>query len=81
MYEPGATLVDVPTLLTSRERQAELAGQVEDSVLAPFWEWYGELSDAMRAQVIGPLLNKLRAFLLRGPVRATGLIESSRRVA
>jgi hypothetical protein len=70
MYQPGATLVDVPTLLTSRERQAELAGQAEDSVLGPFWEWYGELSDALRAQVTGPLLNKLRAFLLRGPVRA-----------
>jgi hypothetical protein len=70
MYEPGATLADVPTLLTSRERQAELAGQVEDAVLAPFWEWYGELSDGLRAQVTGPLLNKLRAFLLRGPVRA-----------
>jgi hypothetical protein len=70
MYEPGATLADVPALLTSRERQTELAGQVEDSVLAPFWEWYGELSDGLRAQVTGPLLNKLRAFLLRGPVRA-----------
>jgi hypothetical protein len=70
MYEPDATLADVPALLTSRERQAELVGQVEDSVLAPFWEWYGELSDGLRAQVTGPLLNKLRAFLLRGPVRA-----------
>jgi|HubBroStandDraft_6_1064221.scaffolds.fasta_scaffold21659_3 hypothetical protein len=70
MYQPGATLADVPTLLTNRERQAELAAQIEDSVLAPFWEWYGELSDALRAQVTGPLLNKLRAFLLRGPVRA-----------
>ncbi len=36
MYEPGATLADVPTLLTNRERQAELAAQIEDSVLAPF---------------------------------------------
>jgi hypothetical protein len=70
MYEPGATLADVPALLTNRERQAELAAQIEDSVLAPFWEWYGELSDALRAQVTGPLLNKLRAFLLRGLVRA-----------
>jgi hypothetical protein len=39
-------------------------------VLGPFWEWYGEMSDPLRAQASGPLLNKLRAFLLRRPVRA-----------
>lgn len=31
---------------------------------------YGELSDPLRAQASGPLLNKLRAFLLRRPARA-----------
>jgi hypothetical protein len=46
---PGSTLADVPVLLTSRERQAELASQIEDSVLSPFWEWYGQrrASDAL----------------------------------
>ena len=67
---PGATLADVPRLLTDREWQAELAAKVGDPVLEPFWEWYSELSDPLRAQVTGPLLNKLRAFLLRRPVRA-----------
>jgi hypothetical protein len=39
-------------------------------VLRGFWEGYETLSEAARAQVIGPLLNKLRAFLLRPWVRA-----------
>ncbi|HTB69951.1 MAG TPA: type IV secretory system conjugative DNA transfer family protein, partial [Solirubrobacteraceae bacterium] len=67
---PGKTLADVPRLLTDRDWQAELASKVGDPVLEPFWEWYGEMSDPLRAQVNGPLLNKLRAFLLRRPVRA-----------
>ena len=49
----------------------ELVAEIDDPVgLGPFWEWYQGLSEGVRAQTIGPLLNKLRAFLLRGPVRA-----------
>ncbi len=67
---PTSTLADVPRLLTDRHWQESLAAQIKDPVLGPFWEWYGELSDPLRAQASGPLLNKLRAFLLRRPVRA-----------
>jgi hypothetical protein len=67
---PSSTLADIPRLLTDRSWQRVLAAQIDDPVLRPFWEWYGELSDALRAQATGPLLNKLRAFLLRRPVRA-----------
>ena len=67
---PASTLADVPRLLSDRAWQAKLAAEIDDPVLGPFWEWYGELSDPLRAQVSGPLLNKLRAFLLRRPVRA-----------
>jgi hypothetical protein len=65
---PTSTLADIPRLLTDRSWQKALAAKVDDPVLGPFWEWYGELSDPLRAQVSGPLLNKLRAFLLRRPV-------------
>ena len=34
-------------------------------MLAGFWTWYEQLSEASRAHAIGPLMNKLRAFLLR----------------
>lgn len=67
---PESTLADVPRLLTDHHWQASLAKQIKDPVLGPFWEWYSELSDPLRAQATGPLLNKLRAFLLRRPVRA-----------
>lgn len=69
--DPTATLADVPRLLSDRDYQAQLIAKVKDPVgLDPFWQWYGQLSDALRAQVTGPVLNKLRAFLLRAPVRA-----------
>ena len=68
---PGATLAEVPLLLTDfewrraiRERLADVGG------LSAFWSWYERLPEQQRAQHIAPLLNKLRAFLLRGPVRA-----------
>jgi Helicase HerA, central domain/TraM recognition site of TraD and TraG len=67
---PTSTLADVPRLLADRAWQASLAAQIDDPVLTPFWEGWGEMSDALRAQAAGPLLNKLRAFLLRRPVRA-----------
>jgi hypothetical protein len=40
-------------------------------VLRGFWSWYEDLTDASRSQVISPLMNKLRAFLLRPWVRDT----------
>jgi hypothetical protein len=38
-------------------------------VLSGFWAWYEALSEPQQAQVVGPVMNKLRAFLLRGFVR------------
>ena len=66
------TLTDIPTLLLADDtkRAAALEG-LTDPVLTGFWGWYGDLSDASRAQAIGPLMNKLRAFLLRDFVRST----------
>jgi hypothetical protein len=68
---PGTTLVEVPLLLTNfgwrraiRDRLTDIAG------IGAFWDWYERLPEGQRAQHIAPLLNKLRAFLLRGPVRA-----------
>jgi hypothetical protein len=67
---PTSTLAEVPRLLSDRSWQRFLVAQIEDPVLEAFWAWYGSLSDALRAQASGPLLNKLRAFLLRRSVRA-----------
>ena len=68
---PGATLADVPRLLSDECFREQLLAELDDPVgLEPFWEWYEQLSEPMRAQATGPVLNKLRAFLLRRNVRA-----------
>ena len=67
----GATLADVPRLLADDEWRQELTAKAGDPVgLGSFWGWYDELGEPTRAQATGPVLNKLRAFLLRRSVRA-----------
>lgn len=65
------TLVDVPHLLTDAEWRAQLVLDLDDPIgLEPFWGWYDALPEGAQMQAIAPLLNKLRAFTLRRPVRA-----------
>jgi hypothetical protein len=68
---PGATLAEVPLLLTHFEWRRAIQMKLTDVVgVRAFWQWYDRLPEPQRAQHIAPLLNKLRAFVLRGPVRA-----------
>ena len=68
--EPGMTLCEVPLLLTDEPFRRRLLGRLDDPIgLEPFWGWYEGLSDGERSQAIGPVLNKLRAFLLRRRLR------------
>lgn len=68
--EPGMTLVEVPLLLTDEAFRRRMVAAVDDPVaLEPFWAWYEAMSPAERAQAIGPVLNKLRTFLLRRRLR------------
>jgi hypothetical protein len=70
---PGETftLCEVPALLTDEGFRAPLTAGLDDPVaLEPFWAIYNGLRPNERAQVISPLLNKLRAFLLRRSLRA-----------
>ena len=64
-----ATLADLPKLLADEAFRARVTAAVTDPVLRGFWSWYAELTDSSRSQVISPLMNKLRAFLLRPFVR------------
>ena len=67
---PGMTLAEVPLLLTDAGFRRRLVGRIDDPIaLGPFWGWYEGMSDAERAQAIGPVMNKLRAFLLRRRLR------------
>jgi len=67
--EPGMTLAEVPLLLTDDGFRRRLIGGLDDYVLEGFWGWYDALSAGERAQAIGPVLNKLRTFLLRKRLR------------
>ncbi|WP_051792435.1 type IV secretory system conjugative DNA transfer family protein [Amycolatopsis jejuensis] len=69
---PGTpTLTDLPKLLTVPAFRQRAVEQLSDDVLIGFWRWYDDLSDASRAQVVAPLMNKLRGLLLRPFVRAS----------
>jgi hypothetical protein len=70
---PGSglvTLADIPPLLGDDAYRRRLTAGVRDPVLRDFWAWYEQLSQASRAHATGPLMNKLRAFLLRKFARA-----------
>jgi len=68
----STSLADVPRLLADDEfRKPRIAVVSADTVgLGGFWASYEQMSEASRAQVIGPVMNKLRAFLLRDFVRS-----------
>jgi energy-coupling factor transporter ATP-binding protein EcfA2 len=67
----GATLCEVPLILTDPNYRRRLVGPLDDPVgLESFWGWYEALSDAERQTVVGPVLNKVRAFTMRPTVRS-----------
>lgn len=60
----GATLGDIPRLLTDREWRREMVTHVTNEEVRTFWrDEYERYSMAFRAVVIAPLQNKLGAFL------------------
>lgn len=68
---PGATLCELPLLLTDPSYRSRIVGQLDDPLgVGPFWAWYDALSEGERLSVIGPVLNKLRQFVMRPRVRA-----------
>jgi hypothetical protein len=71
--EPGHSLAELPLLLTNpgfRRPLVALARQRDPLGLAGFWGWFDELSPEQSAQVLAPVMNKLRSFLLRPDLRA-----------
>jgi hypothetical protein len=71
--EPGHSLVELPLLLTNpgfRRPLVALARSRDPLGLAGFWGWFDELSPEQAAQVLAPVMNKLRSFLLRPDLRA-----------
>jgi hypothetical protein len=79
MRRANATLTLVPPLLNDKQFRAAFTQDLDDPEgLRGFWEWYESTPPPLRAQVIGPVLARLRAFLLRDFVRRTlGVAQSS----
>ncbi len=74
----NVTLQHIPPLLNSAQFRSEMTVDLDDpDGLAGFWQWYDTMNDGMRAQVIGPVLARLRAFLLRDFVRKTMRLPKS----
>lgn len=76
---PGPwTICEVMPLLSDPAFRRRLMGTVEDDQLASTWAWFDAQSEAARAEMIGPLANKLAAFTLRRKLRAVvGQAESA----
>lgn len=68
---PGMTLTALPLLLTNASFRRQNAAKVSDPLgLGTFWAWYESISEAERTAAIAPVMNRLRAFLMRPPLRA-----------
>ncbi len=68
----NVTLQHIPPLLNSAQfRSAMTVGLDDPAGLSGFWQWYDSLNPALRSQVIGPVLARLRSFLLRDFVKRT----------
>lgn len=65
------SIIHVPDLLTDPTLRRALTGAIpHGSPLRSFWNWFDDMSSAERANVIAPVLNKLRPFTLRPGLRA-----------
>ncbi|MGY0234080.1 type IV secretory system conjugative DNA transfer family protein [Longispora urticae] len=68
----NVTLQMIPALLNNKQFRSQLTADLHGSAgLGGFWEWYDSMPDALRAQIIGPVLARLRSFLLRDFVAKT----------
>lgn len=68
---PNATLAMLPSLLTDKHFRRRLLKDLKDPVgLEAFWNWFELLGEAQRHQMLNPILNKFRQFLLRPQLRA-----------
>lgn len=68
---PNTSLVMLPSLLTNQSFRNKLLRELKDPIgLESFWNWFELLSKAQRHQMLNPILNKFRQFLLRPQLRA-----------
>ncbi|MGC4104872.1 MAG: DUF853 family protein [Thermomicrobiales bacterium] len=70
MAAPGATLVQLPALLTDASFRRKLTARIDDPVgLGSFWAQWEAMSPGQQSAAIGPVMTRLRQFLLRPGLR------------
>lgn len=66
----GSSLLWLPALLTDDAFRHKITSKVKDKIaLKPFWDSFEAMKDNERRQEIGPVMNKMRQFLLRPGLR------------
>lgn len=60
---PQATLADIPRLLTNEQFRQTVVAQIANPQVKRFWEQDFEAGGFNRASALGPVLNKIGAFL------------------
>ena len=70
LRQTGATLADIPRLLTEPGFRTGRTRHLDDPTLKGFWDAYEAMSPAAQSQMVGPVMNKLRVVLTRPFVAA-----------
>ena len=61
--KPGATLLDIPKLLTDKDYRDKYLESVKDEVVHEFWKKeYDKYSEKFQSEAISPILNKVGRF-------------------
>jgi Type IV secretion-system coupling protein DNA-binding domain len=67
----GSTLLDLPRLYLDPAFREKVLADLDDPLgLGPDWQWFEALPPREQANVVSPLLNKVRQFTARPSVRA-----------
>ena len=70
LEHPGATLLDIPRLLTHKEFRKDVVARVASQQVREFWLLeFEKYSSWLRSQAISPILNKVGQFLTSVPLR------------
>ncbi|MFZ0889032.1 MAG: type IV secretion system DNA-binding domain-containing protein [Candidatus Binataceae bacterium] len=70
LESPGATLLEVPRLLTDEDFRTQVAGAVENPAVKRFWlTEYAAYTSSFREEIIAPVQNKIGEFIMAPIIR------------
>jgi energy-coupling factor transporter ATP-binding protein EcfA2 len=68
-YAPDASLARLPDLLTDPRYRRAVVARITDPALLGFWAQYDAKTAGQQANAVGPVMTRLRQFLLRPGIR------------